>query len=52
MLEVAFAPRACRTQPVRGLVLLSTADAPGAGRVVLGAGAWRWNDLLGLTIRR
>jgi len=43
--EVAFAPRACRSQPMRGLVLLSLNDAPGAPRVVLGAGAWRWSDL-------
>jgi hypothetical protein len=40
--EVAWAPEACRKQPVRGLVLLSVADA----RVVVGAGAWRWSDLL------
>jgi hypothetical protein len=45
--EVAFAPKACRDQPMRGLVLLSLADAPGAPRIVLGeGGAWRWSDLL------
>jgi hypothetical protein len=43
--EVGFAPRACRSQPMRGMVMLSLNDGPGA-RVVLGAGAWRWSDLL------
>ncbi|CAN7642158.1 hypothetical protein LJR225_005002 [Phenylobacterium sp. LjRoot225] len=43
--EVAFAPRPCRVQAMRGLVLLSLTDAPGAPRLVLGAGAWRWSDL-------
>lgn len=43
--EVAFAPRSCRIQSMRGLVLLSLTDAPGAPRLVLGAGAWRWSDL-------
>jgi hypothetical protein len=44
--EVAFAPKPCRNQPMRGLVLLSLNDRPGAPRIVLGAGAWRWSDLL------
>ena len=44
--EVAFAPSACRAEPVHGLVLFSMADAPGAGRLVLGADEWRWSDLL------
>lgn len=44
--EVGFAPKACRSQAMRGLVLLSLADGPGAPRVVLGANAWRWSDLL------
>jgi hypothetical protein len=44
--EVAFAPRPCRAQPMQGLVLLSLNDAPGSPRLVLGAGAWRWSDLL------
>jgi hypothetical protein len=43
--EVAFAPKSCRVQTMRGLVLLSLNDAPGAPRLVLGAGAWRWSDL-------
>jgi hypothetical protein len=44
--EVAFAPPACRRQRVRGLVLLSLND--GSPQVQLGAGEWRWSDLLGL----
>jgi hypothetical protein len=44
--EVAFAPKACRAQAMHGLVLLSLNDAPGSARLVLGAGAWRWSDLL------
>lgn len=44
--EIGFAPEACRSQPVHGLVLLSLNDAPGATRLALGAEAWRWTDLL------
>lgn len=47
MWEVAFAPLACRTQPVRGLVVVSVAGARGPVRLALGAGQWRWSDLLG-----
>lgn len=46
MWHVAFAPEACRAASQRGLVLLTLADGPGAPRLVLGAGAWRWSDLL------
>jgi len=46
MMEVAFAPRECRAEPVRGRVLLSLDDRGGA-RLVLGSGVWRWTDLLG-----
>jgi hypothetical protein len=46
MWEVAFAPQACREEPVRGLVLLSLNDQ-GGHRIVLGSGDWRWSDLLG-----
>ena len=46
MWHVAFAPEACRAEPVHGLVLLSLADGPGSTRIVMGAGAWRWSDLL------
>jgi hypothetical protein len=31
---------------VRGLVMISMNDAPGAARVVVGASDWRWSDLL------
>jgi hypothetical protein len=46
MWEVGFAPEACRRQPMHGLVLLSLAD--GGTRFAIGAGAWRWSDLLGV----
>ena len=44
--EVAFAPVACRAEPVRGLVLFSLGEAPGSPRLVLGLNQWRWSDLL------
>ena len=44
--EVGFAPEACRHQQMHGLLLLSLAD--GATRFAIGAGDWRWSDLLGL----
>lgn len=44
--EVGFAPAACRNAPMRGMVLLSLAD--GTTRFAIGAGDWRWSDLLGL----
>ena len=47
-LEIAFAPEACRAQPVHGLVLITLNDAPGSARLVLGGGVWRWSDLLHL----
>lgn len=46
MVEVAFAPEACRRDPVNGLVLISLNDAPGSPRLVLGQGRWKWSDLL------
>lgn len=46
MWEVAFSPEACRREPMRGLIQLSLSDAPGSPRIVVGAGAWRWSDLL------
>ena len=46
MWEIAFAPPACRGQSMRGLVTLSLNASPGAARVALGAGTWRWSDLL------
>ena len=44
--EVAFAPEECRTEPMRGLIVLSLKDGPDAPRLVVGAGAWRWKDVL------
>ena len=46
--EVGFAPEACRAEPVHGLVVLSLGPAAGGARLALGAGEWRWSDLLGL----
>jgi len=46
IVEIAFAPEACRAEPVRGLVLISLSDAPGAARIALGARTWRWSDLV------
>jgi hypothetical protein len=45
--ELAFAPEACRNKRVHGLVLLSLAD--GNTRFAIGAGDWRWSDLLELS---
>ncbi|MCS6627029.1 hypothetical protein N0B44_29355 [Roseibacterium beibuensis] len=42
-LEVAFAPEACRRQPMRGLVLVTFA---GGERVAFGTGRWRWSEML------
>jgi hypothetical protein len=49
MWEVAFSPEACRNAPMQGTVVLSLAD--GGTRFAIGAGAWRWSDLLGLRQR-
>ena len=45
-MEVAFAPHACRAQPMRGLVLIAFSDVSGGPRLVLGKGSWRWGDML------
>ena len=37
-LEVAFAPAACRSQTMRGLVLVTLSDGPGGARVAWGTG--------------
>lgn len=44
--EVGFAPEACRREQMRGLVVIALTDAPGGARLVVGAPAWRWSDLL------
>jgi len=44
--EIAFAPESCKSRPVHGLILLSMNTAPGAARLAVGAGEWRWGDLL------
>jgi hypothetical protein len=44
--EVGFAPEACRREPMRGLVLIALDDGPGSARLVMGAGSWRWSDML------
>ena len=46
LVEVGFAPPACKTQRVQGLVLIKLDDSPQAPRIVLGQGAWKWSDLL------
>jgi hypothetical protein len=46
MWEVAFAPEACRSEPVHGLIVISLNDGPGAARLAVGSGRWRWKDLL------
>lgn len=43
VMEVAFAPEACRKETMRGLVLISMADG---SRVALGRSTWSWTDLL------
>ena len=43
--EIAFAPRECRMEQVRGLVVLSLGDDAGSPRLALGAPNWRWGEL-------
>lgn len=43
--EVAFAPRECRTAQMRGLVVLSLGEAPSDPQIALGAELWRWEML-------
>ncbi|MBN9480132.1 MAG: hypothetical protein J0I52_07845 [Bordetella sp.] len=45
---VGFSSRACKAETVDGYVLLTLSDQPGAPRVALGGGRWRWSDLLSL----
>ncbi|MDR3513738.1 MAG: hypothetical protein P4L73_19045 [Caulobacteraceae bacterium] len=44
--EVAFAPKACRAEPMHGLVVISLNQAQGTTRLAVGQGEWRWSDLL------
>lgn len=44
MMEVLSTPAACRAERQRGLVLISLNDT--APRVAIGAGEWRWGELL------
>lgn len=44
--EVAFAPAACRAQPVRGLIVIALNAATGTARLAIGSSDWRWSDLL------
>jgi hypothetical protein len=46
LVEVGFAPPACKAEPMRGMVVISLSDAPGSPRVALGGGPWRWQDML------
>ena len=46
MWEIAWAPQACRAERMRGLVLLSLNGGQGVPRLAVGAGDWRWSDLL------
>jgi hypothetical protein len=46
LVEVGFAPAACKAEPVHGMVVISLSDAPGSPRLALGGGSWRWSDLL------
>jgi hypothetical protein len=50
--EIAFAPEACRSRPVHGLILLSMNTGPGAARLAVGASEWRWSDLLKATSKQ
>ena len=43
--ELGFAPEACRTKEMRGLITLSLQDGT---RFAIGTEHWRWSDLLGL----
>jgi len=45
MVEVGFAPEACRSETMNGIVLISLNDG-GTARIALGGGRWRWSELL------
>ena len=42
---VASAPAACRSEVIRGPVLLTLADPAGSTILAIGSGEWRWDDL-------
>ena len=42
---VASAPQACRSEVIRGPVLLTLADPGGSTILAIGSGEWRWDDL-------
>lgn len=44
---VGFAPATCRSERVKGFILFTLNEAPGAPRLALGGPEWRWSDLLG-----
>jgi hypothetical protein len=46
MWEIGFAPPACRSELVRGYILLSLSEGAGSTRLALGSPVWRWSDLL------
>jgi len=46
--EIAFAPEACRSKPMHGLVVFSVNASQGPVRLAVGLDRWRWSDLLGL----
>ncbi len=46
MVEIAFAPDACKAERAHGVVLVSLADVPGAPKIAFGPAEWRWSDLL------
>jgi hypothetical protein len=44
--EIAFAPQACRSRLMHGLVVFSLNGAQGPVRLAVGHGEWRWSDML------
>lgn len=46
MLEIAFAPPACRFQGMRGLILLSPDPMTDSPRLAIGKDQWTWDDLV------
>jgi hypothetical protein len=46
MWEIAFAPAACKAEPMHGLVVFNVSGPQGPVRLAIGGGQWRWADLL------